>query len=198
MLSRSRIACSAHLVKAIACWARQELEALVAERTEAITEGSSGKKLHEEREGQIRLIRQRRGRRSSFIAIIRRRNPRLVPGEIEGSVLIDGKGITLKVSQGGERSIAAIDSLKVVAFDIAALLLAVEGAAHLPTFLMHDSRREADLGQSIYDRLFQFIQSLENKAHFQYIVTTTTEPPSDLGREPWLRATLAEDHRKTE
>ena len=169
----------------------KELEALVAERTEAITEGTSGKKLHEEREGQIRLIRQKNEgavRRLSqlFDAVIRE----LVPGEIEGSVLIDGKGITLKVSQGGERSTAAIDSLKVVAFDIAALLLAVEGAAHLPTFLLHDSPREADLGQSIYDRLFRFIQSLENKAYFQYIVTTTTEPPSDLRREPWLRATL--------
>ena len=169
----------------------KELEALVAERTEVITEGTSGKKLHEEREGQIRLIRQKNEgavRRLSqlFDAVIRE----LVPGEIEGSVLIDGKGITLKVSQGGERSTAAIDSLKVVAFDIAALLLAVEGAAHLPTFLLHDSPREADLGQSIYDRLFRFIQSLENKAYFQYIVTTTTEPPSDLRREPWLRATL--------
>jgi Uncharacterised protein conserved in bacteria (DUF2326) len=169
----------------------KELETLIAERTEAITQGSSGKKLHEEREGQIRLIRQKNEsavRRLSqlFDAVIRE----LVPGVIEGNVLIDGKGITLKVSQGGERSTAAIDSLKVVAFDIAALLLAVEGAAHLPAFLLHDSPREADLGQSIYDRLFRFIQSLENKAHFQYIVTTTTEPPSDLGREPWLRATL--------
>lgn len=169
----------------------KELEALIAERAEAITEGSGGKKLHEEREGQIRMIRQQNEgavRRLSqlFDAVIRE----LVPGEIEGNVLIDGKGITLKVSQGGERSTAAIDSLKIVAFDIAALLLAVEGAAHLPTFLLHDSPREADLGQSIYDRLFRFIQGLENQAHFQYIVTTTTEPPSDLRREPWLRATL--------
>src|SRR6202034_142943 len=94
----------------------KELETLVAERTEAITEGSSGKKMHEEREGQIRLIRQKNEgavRRLSqlFDGVIRE----LVPGEIEGSILIDGKGITLKVSQGGERSTAAIDSLKVVA-----------------------------------------------------------------------------------
>src|ERR1700722_2973713 len=65
----------------------KELEALVAERTEAITEGSSGKKLHEERESQIRLIRQKNEgavRRLSqlFDAVIRE----LVPGEIEGSV----------------------------------------------------------------------------------------------------------------
>ena len=77
-----------------------------------------------------------------------------------------------------------------MAFDVATLLLAVEGAAKLPAFLLHDSPREADLGQSIYDRLFRFMNSLENKAHFQYIVTTTTEPPDDLRREPWLRGTL--------
>jgi len=169
----------------------KELEELVKERAEAITQSSSGKKLHDEREGQIRLIRQQNEgavRRLSqlFDVVIRE----LVPGEIEGNVLIDGKGITLKVSQGGERSTAAIESLKVVAFDIAVLILALEGAASLPTFLLHDSPREADLGQSIYDRLFRFIQSLEEKGHFQYIVTTTTEPPSDLSREPWLRATL--------
>jgi hypothetical protein len=169
----------------------KQLEVLVTERANAVTQGAKGKRLHDEREGQIRLIRQKNegavhGLSRRFDAVIRE----LVPGEIEGAVVIDGNGLTLKVSQGGERSSAAIESLKVVAFDIATLILAVEGAASLPTFLLHDSPREADLGQSIYDRLFQFMRSLEDKAHFQYIVTTTTEPPSDLSREPWRRATL--------
>jgi uncharacterized protein YydD (DUF2326 family) len=169
----------------------KQLEALVTERANAVTQGAKGKRVHDEREGQIRLIRQKNegavhGLSRKFDAIIRE----LVPGEIKGAVVIDGNGLTLKVSQGGERSSAAIESLKVVAFDLATLILAVEGAASLPTFLLHDSPREADLGQSIYDRLFQFMRSLEDKAHFQYIVTTTTEPPSDLSREPWRRATL--------
>lgn len=169
----------------------KQLEALITERANAITQETKGKQVHDERESQIRLIRQENDGvvqhlSQQFDAVIRE----LVPGEIEGAVIIDGKGIALKVSQGGERSTAAIESLKVVAFDIAALILAVEGTASLPTFLLHDSPREADLGQSIYDRLFQFMQRLEGRAHFQYIVTTTTEPPSDLSREPWLRATL--------
>jgi hypothetical protein len=169
----------------------KQLEALVTERANAVTQGAKDKRLHDEREGQIRLIRQKNegavhGLSRKFDAVIRE----LVPGEIKGAVVIDGNGLTLKVSQGGERSSAAIESLKVVAFDIATLILAVEGAATLPTFLLHDSPREADLGQSIYDRLFQFMRSLEDKAHFQYIVTTTTEPPNDLSREPWRRATL--------
>lgn len=169
----------------------KQLEALVAERADAITQGAIGKALHDKREGQIKLIRQKNEdavhRLSQrFDAVIRE----LVPGEIEGAVKIDGNGITLKVSQGGERSTAAIESLKVVAFDIAALILAVEGIASLPTFLLHDSPREADLGQSIYDRLFHFMRMLEDKAHFQYIVTTTTEPPDELSQEPWLRTIL--------
>lgn len=169
----------------------KQLEALVTERANAITQGAKGKQLHDEREGQIKLIRQKNEgavhRLSQrFDAVIRE----LVPGEIEGAVIIDGKGITLKVSQGGERSTAAIESLKVVAFDIATLILTVEGTASLPGFLLHDSPREADLGQSIYDRLFRFMRSLEDKAHFQYIVTTTTEPPDELSQRPWLRDTL--------
>jgi hypothetical protein len=169
----------------------KQLEALITERANAITQEAQGKQLHDERESQIRLIRQKNDGAvqhlsQEFDAVIRE----LVPGEIEGAVIIDGKGITLKVSQGGERSTAAIESLKVVAFDIAALILAVEGTASLPTFLLHDSPREADLGQSIYDRLFQFMKRLEGEAHFQYIVTTTTEPPKELSLEPWLRATL--------
>jgi hypothetical protein len=106
----------------------KQLEALVAERADAITQGAIGKALHDKREGQIRLIRQKNENAvhrlsQRFDAVIRE----LVPGEIEGAVKFDGNGITLKVSQGGERSTAAIESLKVVAFDIAALILAVEG-----------------------------------------------------------------------
>jgi len=165
--------------------------ALVTERANAITQGAKGKQLHDEREGQIKLIRQKNEgavhRLSDrFDAVIRE----LVPGEVEGAVVIDGKGIALKVSQGGERSTAAIESLKVVAFDIAELILAAEGTASLPTFLLHDSPREADLGQSIYDRLFRFMRRLEDQAHFQYIVTTTTQPPDELSQEPWLRAVV--------
>jgi hypothetical protein len=49
---------------------------------------------------------------------------------------------------------------KVVAFDLAALCLTIEGATRIPSFLVHDSPREADLGGSIYGRLFRRITSL--------------------------------------
>ena len=106
-----------------------------------------------------------------------------------GQVTLDGNGIHLTVKMGGERSTAAIDSLKVLAFDLTALWMSMEGATALPAFVIHDSPREADLGLSPYHQLFQFVRSLEEAAKqpiFQYIVTTTTKPPDALCRKPWL------------
>ena len=105
----------------------------------------------------------------------------LVPGEIKGTVKLDGNGLALRVDLGGERSTAAINSLKVVAFDLAVLVMSIEGRTHFPSFFIHDSPREADLGFSIYSRLFEFARKLEGFGPaplFQYIVTTTTDRKS--------------------
>ena len=110
-----------------------------------------------------------------------------------GSVTLDGKGIKLGVQLGGDRSTVAIDSLKVIAFDLAVLCMSIEGKIRLPAFLIHDSPREADLGLSVYHRLFETVQALEGDAEqplFQYIVTTTTPPPERFLRKPWLVETL--------
>jgi predicted nucleic acid-binding Zn-ribbon protein len=123
---------------------------------------------------------------NAFDAILRE----LVPGKIEGEAKLDGNGLSLTAKLDGERSTAAIDSLKVVAFDLAALALTIEGRTSLPAFLVHDSPREADLGRSIYDRLFEFAKKLEGfgpSPLFQYIITTTTEPPGEFHADPWLR-----------
>jgi hypothetical protein len=117
----------------------------------------------------------------------------LVPGEIKGTVKLDGNGMTLRVDLGGERSTAAINSLKVVAFDLAVLVMSIEGRTHFPSFFVHDSPREADLGFSIYSRLFEFARKLEGFGPaplFQYIVTTTTEPPQGFRSADWIRLTL--------
>ena len=90
----------------------------------------------------------------------------------------------------GERSTAAIESLKVVAFDLAAVAMTMEGHTRLPGVLAHDSPREADLGRSIYDRLFGLAKKFEGFGPaplFQYIVTSTTEPPGEFHSAPWLR-----------
>ena len=113
----------------------------------------------------------------------------LLPGEATGAASLDGPNLELNVGPG-ELSTAAIDSWKAVAFDLAALTLACEGTAQLPPWLLHDSPREADLGESIYARLFRFVSRLEGMIRFQYIVTTTTPPPGDMQKTPNLRATL--------
>ncbi|MCW2082420.1 UNVERIFIED_ORG: putative coiled-coil protein SlyX [Bradyrhizobium japonicum] len=117
----------------------------------------------------------------------------LVPGNVSGSASLDRRGLSLKIEYGGNRSTAAIESWKVVAFDLAALAMTIEGNTRLPGLLLHDSPREADLGMSLYERLFKFIRKLEGVGPaplFQYIVTTTTEPPKEFLEEPWLRLEL--------
>lgn len=118
---------------------------------------------------------------------------RLVAADADAGVKLTGRGLELGIRMGGNRSTAAIESLKVIAFDLATVILAIEGHGHLPAFLIHDSPREADLGLSSYHQVFALARSLEAlgaEPPFQYIVTTTTRPPDDVRCEPWLRATL--------
>ena len=94
---------------------------------------------------------------------------------------------------GGDRSTTAIESLKIIAFDLAVICMSIEGKTHIPAFLVHDSPREADLGLSIYHELFHFARNLEqigDRPLFQYIITTTTRPPDELSQQPWLCETL--------
>lgn len=117
----------------------------------------------------------------------------LVPGEVSGSAVLDGKGLHLHIKMGGDRSTAAIESLKVVIFDLAMLTLAIEGRTRFPSFLVHDSPREADLDLLVYHRLFDLIQTLEQYGpapQFQYVVTTTTAPPQQILDGEALRLTL--------
>lgn len=125
----------------------------------------------------------------AFDAIVRE----LVGPNASGRFQFHAKGLSLKVDLGGERSTAAIDSLKVIAFDLAALCLSVEGKSAMPAFFIHDSPREADLGRSHYNQIFyftRFLESLGPAPLFQYIVTTTSAPPKEFRDTPWLRLTL--------
>lgn len=107
----------------------------------------------------------------------------------EAALSFTSQGIQAEVQVGG----TAMESLKAIAFDIAAMLMSIEGRTCLPAFLVHDSPREADLGLSHYHRLFRFMAKLEalgKQPPFQYIITTTTEPPEELRRSPYLVAEL--------
>jgi hypothetical protein len=123
-----------------------------------------------------------------FDAIIRA----TVGPSASGRVTLDGNGVRLVVQLGGERSTAAIESLKIIAFDLAVMCMSMEGETKLPAFLVHDSPREADLGLSVYHQLFSMVATLEGQdsSSFQYIVTTTTQPPPEFQKKPWLRLEL--------
>ncbi len=149
--------------------------------------------LEQRSEGVGRLLNQNAAAFSrlqdKFDPIVRR----LLGPEARGEVELTGKGLGLRVQMGGDRSTSAIDSLKVIAFDLAALCLSIEGLTKVPAFLIHDSPREADLGLSLYHGLFHLAQELESVGTsplFQYIVTTTTEPPENYAKKPWLALTL--------
>jgi len=109
--------------------------------------------------------------------------------DISASVSLTGLGIQADVQVGG----MAMESLKAIAFDLAATLMSIEGRTVVPAFLVHDSPREADLGVSIYHRWFRFIASLEilsSEPPFQYIITTTSEPPEELRSPGFVIETL--------
>ena len=112
-----------------------------------------------------------------------------LPEGVAGTIRLDGNGLKVdaEFSGRGEVSTAALNLLKIIAFDLAALHLAVEERADLPAFLVHDSPREADLDGQLYARLFSLVHQWEEAVEtpcFQYIVTTTTAPPPELQGDP--------------
>jgi hypothetical protein len=110
----------------------------------------------------------------------------------DGQVGTPGGQIELHVTDRGERTGAAMSTVSLLAFDLAALTFGVEGHGCFPGFLIHDGPREADMALNIYHQLFRYAVRLENsflphvEPPFQYIVTTTASPPEELARAPWL------------
>lgn len=119
-----------------------------------------------------------------------------LPDGVAGTIKLDGNGLKVdaEFSGRGEVSTAALDSLKIVAFDLAALHMAVEERAEIPAILIHDSPREADLDSQLYAGLFDLIYQWENASDtpaFQYIVTTTTAPPDHLQSDRYVRLKMS-------
>ncbi|MCK6530784.1 DUF2326 domain-containing protein [Myxococcota bacterium] len=118
----------------------------------------------------------------------------LVGDDVTAKVEASGRSIRLVVDEHGERDSAAFDTVKLLAFDLAAVTESVEGRGFHPRFLLHDGPREADMDPDIYERLFLYVRRLEEcfkgEPSFQYIITTTTPPPANLRITPWLRLEL--------
>jgi hypothetical protein len=83
----------------------------------------------------------------------------------------------------------ALVTLKILLFDLAALLASARQSKDHPGFLLHDSPREADLTAAIYRRIFDIAQKAElspTEAPIQYIITTTEPPSEHLRQKPYL------------
>lgn len=100
--------------------------------------------------------------------------------------------ITTKVSyHGKDLTSAAVAALQVFCFDIAAMSFSCRGRGFHPRFLIHDSPREADMGEAPYGRIFDLIiEQSKEKPNFQHIITTTTNPPEEYQELPYLRLKL--------
>jgi hypothetical protein len=151
---------------------RAELENLLAATKEARAEL---KKLNDEQVASLSAFPTSK-LQVWFDFLIRR----VLSPEAHGTIVLDGHGLHPRINWRGNRRSVALNSLQIVLFDLAAMLCAAEGSSKTPAFLVHDSPREGDLDPWTYARLFEAIDELgdhERTAPFQYIVTTTTDPP---------------------
>jgi hypothetical protein len=121
---------------------------------------------------------------------------RLVGGEAGGTIRLDARGLHPAPASSVAANGAAMSTLAtVLGLDLAWLTATVAGAGPLPGFLLHDSPKEADLEPVLYERIFTLALELERAYQgrpvaFQYIVTTTTAPPAEAARDPYVRLTL--------
>lgn len=99
-----------------------------------------------------------------------------------------------EVARGGE----AYQVLEVLLGDIVCLLdSAVSDASNHPGFLVHDCPREADMSELLYREFFLAAAEAAEQlgeggmVPFQFIVTTTSPPPEELGGAPHVVLELA-------
>ena len=115
--------------------------------------------------------------------------------KVIGRVSVDRDTIKLECDYNDAHyTSAALNAAYNVMFDIAVMVMGIQGRSTHPRFLLHDGPRVADVSSSIYRRYFELAEDLEKRAdgnpNFQYIITTTEPPPDDFCQEPYLRLKL--------
>ena len=175
---------------------RLKVKAVIRRAKEAKSDGKEATTLEEsvvELDKQIRQsralqadAREKQKKALSYFSDTFDRVAKAILGlEVSGSIHFDGRQIETKMSERGDLTSAAIETLKILIFDLAALICSVEGRGFHPRFLIHDGPREADMAADLYQKIFLLAHELElafgnGAPGFQYIVTTTEPPPVDL------------------
>lgn len=115
-----------------------------------------------------------------------------------GTVDFDEQRIRFEIETTHAGGGLAYRTMAVPYADFAALLRGISGPGLHPGILIHDSPREADANERLYHSLFRLAHRLETdltpagqEPPFQYIITTTTAPPTDMQADPWLVLCLA-------
>lgn len=120
----------------------------------------------------------------------------LIGSDAGGAVSLDARGLrpapnpTAGVSGAGLGTLAAV-----IGFDLACLAGGAAGVGFHPGFVIHDSPHNADIEDVRYERVFEAVRRLDARygaapIGFQYIVTTTTPPPTSCDGTPFVRLTL--------
>lgn len=106
-----------------------------------------------------------------------------------GRFLPESDSNPFDLAVGGE----AYQVLEVLLGDLTCLLdAATSNDSNHPGFLVHDCPREADMSALLYRNFLVAALEADNQLStpggvpFQYIVTTTSAPPPELGQEPYL------------
>jgi len=137
---------------------------------------------------QETLRQKATARQSEFSDVFSLLAGRVLQSENRGTVRFQAEDVRLELDYSDLTS-TALTTLKILIFDLAALLASARQSAQHPGFLIHDSPREADLTAAIYRRIFDIPKSEEldeTEAPVQYIITTTEPPPDHLKGTPWL------------
>lgn len=112
--------------------------------------------------------------------------------DTDGTVSFFGRQLRLHTDRHGDLTSAAIDTIRILAFDLAALKHSCAGSGNHPRFLLHDGPREADMAAPLYRKFFHLVKKMEDSfpegstPNFQYIITTTEPPPTQLDGAPWV------------
>jgi hypothetical protein len=120
-------------------------------------------------------IRRRRARFNEIYACI---VEQILGRDVESKLDFRENHVTAHLQRNGQ----TFSVVQVLAFDLAAIVMRVEGISPGPAFLVHDSPRETDMSAAVYRAYLQFCVGLEKQIGkcFQMFVTTTTAPPAEL------------------
>jgi len=153
--------------------------------------GTLEKQIRKSQERQTELREQQNRALTEFTETFNRVAKAVLGTEVNARVQFRGRQLEPKVNHRGDLTSAAIETVKILAFDLAVLISSIEGRGQHPRLLLHDGPREADMASDLYQKLFLLARELEisfgpdRAPNFQYIVTTTEPPPEEFQNPPW-------------